>query len=428
MSFLADLHIHSKYSGATSPEMNLQNLYKWGQMKGIFLMGTGDFTHPAWFNEISEKLEEAESGLFRLKKDYAAEVYDEIPTPCKSHFRFLLTVEISSIYSKNGRVRKVHSLVAAPSIQVASKINKKLAEVGNIQADGRPILGLDAKELLKIVLDVSSECMFVPSHIWTPHFGLFGSESGFDSLEECFEELTPHITALETGLCSDPQMNWRCSNLDKFTLVSNSDAHSPDKLGREANRFEMPLSYPDLKNAIQTGDPHKFLETIEFYPEEGKYYFGGHAGCKVCLSPEETEKVKGVCPKCGKKITAGVMSRVNMLADRRDGEARKNKIPFRHIIPLKEIMSDVLGVGPSSNKIANEYLKMLSNLGNEFHILLDAPVSEIEKHSGPAVASAIRKMRDGKVQKIPGYDGKFGVIKVMTGDQLEENRAQMALF
>ncbi len=444
MDFIADFHIHSHYSRATSKEMNMVSLYKWGQIKGIQVIGTGDFTHPAWFNEIREKLEDAEPGLFTLKKDLAEEITVEIPPSCRTRMRFLLTVEISCIYSKNGKVRKVHMILAAPSFPAAAKINEALGKVGNLHADGRPILGLDAKELVKIALDASPDCMIIPAHAWTPHFGVLGQSSGFNTLEECFEELTPHITAIETGLSSDPAMNWRLSQLDNVTLVSNSDAHSPRKLGREANRFRCELSYFEILDALKKGDPKRFLETIEFYPEEGKYHLDGHADCNVSLTPEETKKLEGICPECGKKLVIGVMNRVDTLADRapdsveektenptvHEGRpfAHAKHIPFRYLVPLPEILADVLEVGPASKKVNLQYMELIGKLGNEFYILLDAPLEKIQAASSPVIAEAIKRVRTGKIHIEPGYDGKFGIIKVFENDHRQQLRDQMALF
>ncbi len=427
MDFIADFHIHSHYSRATSKEMNLVSLYKWGQIKGIQVIGTGDFTHPAWFNEIREKLEETEPGLFTLKKELETEIQKEVPPSCRSMMRFLLTVEISCIYSKGGKVRKDHMILAAPSFAVAAKINEVLSKVGNLMADGRPILGLDAKELVKIALAASPDCMIIPAHAWTPHFGVLGHSSGFNTLEECFEELTPNITAIETGLSSDPAMNWRLSQLDNVTLVSNSDAHSPGKLGREANRFSCELSYFEILDTLRKGDPKRFLETVEFYPEEGKYHLDGHMNCNVSFTPEETKKIDGICPKCGKKLIIGVMNRVETLADRKVGD-RPNKVPFRYLVPLPEILSDVLETGTGSKKVAQHYMELVGKLGNEFHILLDAPLKDIQHASSPLIAEAIERVRTGKIHIEPGYDGKFGVIKVFADGLKPLMEDQMALF
>lgn len=428
MPFIADFHIHSHYSRATSKEMNIKSLAKWGQIKGIQVMGTGDFTHPAWFQEMRETLEEAEPGLFQLNPKLSAEIQKEVPLSCQNFLRYMLTVEISTIYSKGGKVRKIHSIIAAPSFEVAAKINSKLAEIGNLHSDGRPILGLDAKELLKIVLDASPDCIFIPAHVWTPHFGVLGSGAGFDSLEECFEELTPYITALETGLSSDPAMNWRCTALDNFTLVSNSDAHSPAKLGREANRFDTDLSYFAIKKAVKEGDPQQFLETIEFYPEEGKYHLDGHRNCQVILTPEQSAKLNEICPQCGKKLTIGVMNRVEKLANQPSGREKPRKIPFRYLVPLPEILAHILETSVNSQKVAIAYNSLIQNLGNEFFILLDAPQQAIEKASTKIIAEAIQRVRNGKLTISPGFDGEYGTIKIFDPHEKEELTDQLSLF
>ncbi|HLA00070.1 MAG TPA: endonuclease Q family protein, partial [Thermodesulfovibrionales bacterium] len=314
MHFFADLHIHSRYSRATSTDMKLESLWKWAQLKGITVIGTGDFTHPTWLNEIKEKLEPAGNNLFTLKEKLQT---NDIPASCRSDVYFMLTAEISTIYSKKGKTRKIHNLIFAPDLSIAASINTFLARIGNLSSDGRPILGLDAKNLLKIVLDASPDALLVPAHAWTPHFSVFGSESGFDSLSECFEELTPHVYSIETGLSSDPPMNWRLSSLDHITLISNSDAHSPAKLGRESNIFDTEISYKAIINAIK--NRKGFVGTIEFFPEEGKYHYDGHRSCSISLAPEETIKNNYLCPACGRKVTIGVMHRVEKLADRPDG-------------------------------------------------------------------------------------------------------------
>lgn len=428
MKFTADFHIHSHYSRATSPEMNIANLYKWGQLKGIQVMGTGDFTHPAWLNEMREKLEEAEPGFFRLKETLMKEMLPAIPPSCRAEMRFMLTVEISTIYSKNGKVRKIHSIIAAPSFAVASKITDALAKIGNLQADGRPILGLDCKELLKIVLAASPECFFIPAHIWTPYFGVFGSQSGFDSLEECFEELTPYITALETGLSSDPAMGWKLSKLDEFSFVSNSDAHSPAKLGREVNRFDTEFSYNDIRNALKKNDPEQFLETVEFFPQEGKYHLDGHRNCNVAFTPEQTLNNQGLCPKCRRKVTVGVLHRVKTLADRLNTNLRSKKIPFRYLIPLPEILADIFDVGIQSKKVMTEYFSLLTKLGNEFSILLDIPLEQVSKASSTLFAQAIEKIRTGDIHITPGFDGKYGIISVFTPEERQKNNKQTSFL
>jgi uncharacterized protein (TIGR00375 family) len=428
MRFIADLHIHSHYSRATSKEMNLFGLARWSRIKGTNVVGTGDFTHPEWFKELETKLEAEAFGTLRLKEKYRKEAEKDLPETCRSPIRFILTVEISTIYSKGGKVRKVHSVVFAPSLDAAAKINNRLSMVGNLRADGRPILGLDAKELLKIVLDVSEDCLLVPAHAWTPHFSVFGSNSGFDSLEECFEELTPHIYAIETGLSSDPAMNWRLSSLDKLALISNSDAHSPRKLGREANIFDTEISYRAITDAIKKNDRDKFKATIEFFPEEGKYHLDGHRNCGVSMEPEETKRRNGICPKCGRRVTVGVMHRVSDLADRPRGYKPENSRPFYNIVPLPEIIAEIEGVGPRTKTVDAIYNNLIENLGNEFSILLDVPIKDIEKHSSPILGEAVRKMREGKISISAGYDGEYGKISIFGDKEKVDLTPQGTLF
>ncbi len=428
MRFIADFHIHSHYSRATSKQMNISSIAKWAQMKGIEVIGTGDFTHPRWFEEIQKKLEPAEPGLFRLKPEYSKEIQKEVPKTCRADMRYLLTVEISTIYKKNDKVRKVHSVIFAPSFDVAAKINARLQKIGNISSDGRPILGLDAKELLKIVLDASEDCLFVPAHIWTPHFSVFGSRSGFDTMKECFEEMTPYIYAIETGLSSDPAMNWRIAELDNLAIISDSDAHSPGKLGREANIFNTELSYNAITNALKTNDTKAFESTIEFYPQEGKYYLDGHRNCKTCLTPKETKHNKFLCPVCGKPVTVGVMHRVENLANYPEGYKPKNARPFKYIVPLPGIISEVESVGVASKRVQTKFLNTLETLGNEFSILLDLPIKDIENYGGKMLAEAIKRMRDGKINIAPGYDGEYGKINIFDDKDRERLSSQESLF
>lgn len=428
MEFIADLHIHSYLSRATARNLDLEHLYLWAQLKGITVVATGDFTHPQWFSEIRNKLEPAEPGLFKLRDELAEVVSQEVPPQCRAPVRFLLNVEISSIYKKTGRVRKVHNIVHAPDLSVAEKINTRLARIGNIRSDGRPILGLDSKDLLETVLEISEDSFVVPAHIWTPWFSVFGSKSGFDSLEECFEELTPHIFAAETGLSSDPAMNWRVSKLDGITLVSNSDAHSPANLGREANLFDTDLSYFAIRDALKTGDPASFLGTIEFFPEEGKYHFDGHRKCGIRLSPEETMHHQGLCPLCGNPVTIGVMYRVEELADRKEGERPEKFHPFTSVLPLTDILSEVFRVGPKSKKVQTHYHRLLKELGPEFDILRKVPLKKIEEAGSPLLAEAIRRMRNQDVRIAPGYDGEFGKIRLFDDQERDKFTNQHTLF
>lgn len=412
MRFIADLHVHSPYSRATSKDMELEGIFKWSQIKGLTVVGTGDFTHPKWFSNLQEKLEEAEAGLFQLKHPYSSEIENEVPQSCRSGVRFILSCEISCIYSKKGKTRKVHNLLLAPSFEAVQRINESLSKIGNLRADGRPILGLDSKVLLRIALDASPDVMLIPAHAWTPHFSVFGSNSGFDSLEECFEDLTPYVYAIETGLSSDPQMNRRLSALDRITLISNSDAHSPKKLAREANIFDTDLSYKGIYDVLRDGDRTRFTSTIEFYPEEGKYHYDGHRSCKQRMTPAETRQNHGLCPKCGGKVTVGVLSRVETLADRTEDFLQSATVPFKRMIPLHEIISEVCGVGVNSKMVENIYNKLITDIGNELYILSDAPVCDIADAGSPVVAEAIRRARAGEVHIEAGYDGEFGTIRI----------------
>ncbi len=412
MQFAADFHIHSPYSRATSPDMEIETLNRYAQIKGITVIGTGDFTHPAWLANIQKKLEPAEHGLFKLKAEYKTASDNSVPSICRSEVRFILTAEISCIYSKNGRVRKVHNLLIVDSFDAAEKINTVLSKIGNLKSDGRPILGLDSKVLLNLALQASPDVLFIPAHAWTPHFAVLGSNSGFNSLEECFEELTPHIYAIETGLSSDPLMNWRLSGLDRVAFISNSDAHSPSKLAREANIFNTELSYNAIYEAIKTKDKSKFIGTIEYFPEEGKYHLDGHRDCKQRMTPSETKQNNGLCPKCGGKVTVGVMHRVDDLADRKEGVTPDGAIPFRRLIPLQEIIAEVYDAGVNTKKVNAMYTNLISSLGNELSILQDVPVKEIEDVSTPMIAEGIARVRDGKVKIAPGYDGEYGTISI----------------
>ncbi len=401
--------------------MNLETIEQWAQIKGIKVIGTGDFTHPAWFREIEEKLFEEDCGLLSLRKQYKLPV----PENCINEVFFILSSEISCIYQKNGKLRKIHLVLLAPSLKDVLKINHALAQIGNIVSDGRPILGIDAKELMKIILDLSSESIIIPAHAWTPHFSIFGSQSGFDSIEECFEELTSHIYAIETGLSSDPPMNWRLSNLDRITLVSNSDAHSPAKIGREANILDTEISYKGIFKAIKTGEG--FIGTVEFFPEEGKYHFDGHRVCKVRLSPKETIRRNYLCPVCGKKVTVGVSHRVEILSDREEGIIPSQARTYKSIIPLPEIISEIKNSSLQSKAVHDFYMKAISKLGNEYDILLNIPLKEIEGFDS-VLAEAIDRMRRGEVIVEPGYDGEYGKIKIFGKRKDSSFKGQELLF
>ncbi|MEE4311867.1 MAG: UvrD-helicase domain-containing protein [candidate division KSB1 bacterium] len=427
MTFIADLHIHSHYSRATSKQLNLEHLNKWAQLKGVQVVATGDFTHPEWLDELMEKLEPAEDGLFKLKPDFRKATQDEVFKSCENPVRFILSTEISNIYKKGEKVRKVHNVVIVPSFDAAKDIQGRLDKIGNIRSDGRPILGLDSRDLLEIVLEAGDGSALIPAHIWTPWFSAMGSKSGFDSIEECYDDLSEHIFAVETGLSSDPPMNWRVSSLDKYTLVSNSDAHSPQKLARESNIFLCDMSFPAMLDAMKTGAPEKFGGTIEFFPEEGKYHYDGHRKCEARMSPEETLAHNGKCPVCGKDVTRGVSYRIEELADRKPGEKSLRALPFESLIPLPEIIAEVMGRGPNTKGVREKYEKMLSQLGSELHILRDITLSELEKSSGSLLAEGIRRMRESDLQIDAGYDGEFGTIKIFTARE-RENFGTKSLF
>lgn len=397
MKIIADLHVHSGYSRATSKDMNVAAMAKWAKKKGINLLGTGDFTHPIHFANLKAALKQSGNSLYTASAE-------------PSVF-FMLTAEVSSIYSFKGKVRRIHNIIMAPSLEIAEKINSALKKQGNLSSDGRPILGTPAKDLLKMVLDISEDCLFVPAHAWTPWFSIFGSNSGFNSIEECFGEYSKYIYAVETGLSSDPEMNWRLSALDKITLLSNSDAHSPGKLGREANVFNCEMDYFEILNAIKKKDKTRFLYTIEFFPEEGKYHYDGHRLCNVLFSPEETKKQNGICPVCKKSLTVGVMNRVDELADRKQGFIPENAIPSKHMVPLEEIIADAFNVKANTVKVKREY-ERLTGLNTEFEILLDLPEAELYRITDRKIAEGILKVRAGKINIIPGYDGVYGRISI----------------
>ncbi len=419
--FIADLHIHSRFSRATSRDGDAPHLDWWARRKGIGLVGTGDFTHPAWRAELHEQLEPAGEGVYTLKAEYRLPDAQPGDAP-----RFVVTGEISSIYKRHGKTRKVHNVILLPSLEAADELAARLEAIGNIRSDGRPILGLDSRDLLELTLDACPDAEFIPAHIWTPHFSMFGAFSGFDTMEGCFDDLTPHIHAVETGLSSDPPMNWRVSALDGLTLVSNSDAHSPSKLGREANLIEGEREYPSLMRAIRTGEG--FLGTIEFFPEEGKYHLDGHRNCGVCLTPVETAVRGGLCPVCGKKLTIGVEHRVEELADRPAGFRPADAKPFESLAPLPEAIAASTGVSPTAKKTVQLYEKMLAALGDEFTILRQTPIADIGAVAGPCVAEGIRRLRAGEVQRRAGFDGEYGTISLLTPAEIEQFSGQLSLF
>ena len=412
MLFYADLHIHSKYSRATSKNCNLEELAIWSQKKGLSVISTGDFTHPAWFEEIKEKLIPAGNGVFRLRPDIEKNILKS-----NSPVYFILSVEISTIYKKGDKTRKVHHVVFSPDIDSAQNFRQKLAAIGNINSDGRPILGLDSRNLLETVLESGEGSYIIPAHIWTPWFSVLGSKSGFDSIDECYEDLAEHIFAVETGLSSDPEMNWHVSSLDKYRLVSNSDAHSPSKLAREATVFDTEPDYFGMMNALKTGDG--YVGTVEFFPEEGKYHDDGHRKCNICLTPSETKKLNGICPVCGKPLTIGVANRVYELSDRKgDVTPPPTAGKVISLVPLPEILSEIMQVGPSSKSVTAEYENLINKLGPELSILTSVPVEEIEKVHSPILAEGISRLRKGQVIRQSGYDGEYGIIKLFNEDEI----------
>ncbi len=417
MALIVDLHLHSHFSRATSADMDLPHIALWAQLKGIDVVGTGDFTHPGWLKEIQDQLEPAEASLWQLKPEIRKKVNQQVPLSCRNDsLRFILTAEISTIYSKDEAVRKLHQVLLAPDFTTVAKINSKLSQIGNLTADGRPILGLDSQELLKISKEANNSVLFIPAHIWTPWFAMFGSKSGFDSIKETFGDLADEIKAVETGLSSDPFMNWRVSDLDGLTLVSNSDAHSPRTLGREANLLDCQLSYQEIFEAVSTNDA-RFKGTIEFYPEEGKYHFDGHRKCGVVFSPQETKKHQGLCPKCGKPLVLGVDYRVDQLADRPPSFKPTKHKTVEYIIPLPEMIAQIKGVKGTQTKTVQEiYWQILTELGSEFQILRGLSVAKITATGFPVLAEAVQRMRSGKIIIQPGYDGVFGEIKVFKNE------------
>jgi uncharacterized protein (TIGR00375 family) len=417
MEFIADLHIHSRFSRATSREMDIPALAVAAKTKGIKLVGTGDFTHPEWMALLRRYLKPVGNGLF---------VHDDT--------YFILNVEVNGIYSQGGRLRRIHNMIFVPSFETAEKVTKYLDGYGKLAVDGRPTLGLSSRDMLGKLLEIDRKSFLVPAHIWTPWFSLFGSNSGFDAIEECFGDLAQEIFAVETGLSSDPPMNWRLSALDNRTLVSNSDAHSPNRLGREANVFDCELSYDAIRDTLKTKDRKRFKHTIEFFPEEGKYHYDGHRTCSVSLAPEQALANDDLCPVCGRKLTIGVLHRVEQLADRKPADVPRETIPYKHIVPLEEIIGEALGVGRDTAGVARVYQGLVQALGSEFEILLNASTAEIAAHSNERVGLGVERMRRGEVTAVAGYDGVFGVVQVLPGvpaspkARATEPGQQMGLF
>lgn len=404
MRLIADLHLHSRYSRATSRDMDVENMSRWANLKGITVLGTGDFTHPVWLRELRDKLEPNDRGLY---------VHDGV--------HFMLTAEVSSIYSAGGRLRKIHNILFAPSFEVVDRINAVLGRFGNLMADGRPTLTLPSDRLVEYLMEISPDCMVVPAHAWTPWFSLYGSMSGFDSMAECFGDQLKHVAAVETGLSSDPAMNWRLSELDRVVLLSNSDAHSPAKLGREANVFACDPDYIEIMRVLREKDLARLLYTIEFFPEEGKYHYDGHRLCNRRMTPKETIAAGGKCPVCGKPPTVGVLHRVERLADREEGFVPEGAVPYRNLVPLEEIIAASVGARPGTVGVREEYYKLCSVFGSEFNVLLDAPVEEVRRHTTLRVAEGLRRVREGRVRIAPGYDGVFGEISIFEdGEEVRE--------
>ncbi len=428
MPFYADLHIHSKYSRATSKNLDFFHLSLWAKKKGIRVIGTGDFTHPAWMAAIREELVPAEPGLFRLRDDLEAAVDAQLgkSAVASGPVRFLLEVEISTIYKQGDKVRKVHHLLYAPDLASADRMVSRLARIGNLAADGRPILGLNSRDLLEICLSAGDGCFLIPAHIWTPWFSVFGSKSGFDRLEECYGDLTPHIFALETGLSSDPSMNWRVSMFDRFRLVSNSDAHSPGNLGREASRFDCELSYFAIRDALATG--RGYGGSVEFFPEEGKYHMDGHRACGFRCEPEESRRLGNLCPVCGTPLTLGVHYRVQELADRDEPQPPPDAPPFHSLIPLPEVLGEIHRTGPKSKTVQTAYEQTIRRLGPELDILSQLPLDHIRSQGAELLAEAVGRMREGKVIRQGGYDGEYGVIRVFEPGELENRHSVGVLF
>lgn len=399
MRIVADLHIHSRFSYACSREMEAERLAWWAKRKGVNLLGTGDFTHPVYLTYLKQQLKPAEEGLLRLRHG-------------EQEVCFMLTVEVTNIFRQDGRLRKTHTLIFAPSFAVVDRLNVQLAKYGNLAIDGRPTLKCSARDVLKIVKDTAPECEVIPAHVWTPWFSVFGALSGFDSLEECYGEDAGSIRAVETGLSSDPAMNRRLSALDTIALISNSDAHSPRKLAREANVLDCELSYAGVVHALTSRDSKQFLYTIEFFPEEGKYHLDGHRQCQLRCFPGETRKMKGLCPVCGKKLTVGVLHRIDALADREEQGISTSTIPAKHLLPLEEVIAAAYGRKPNTKKVAAEYDRLVAWYGSELAILLERTEKELAEQTPDRIVEGILNVRRGAVQITPGYDGEYGKIEL----------------
>jgi uncharacterized protein (TIGR00375 family) len=411
MVFHADLHVHSRHSRATARTCDLEHLAHWACRKGISVVGTGDVTHPGWMEEIRKSLLPAEPGLYKLIPEIESSGVSRLPAACQGPVRFMLTGEIATIYKSGDRTRKVHHVVCLPDLEAAGRLSRSLSRIGNLEADGRPMLGLDSRDLLEMVLESSDASFLIPAHIWTPWFAVLGSKSGFDSVEECYRDLAEHVFCLETGLSSDPPMNWRVSSLDRYRLVSFSDAHSPQKLGREATVLSTDIDFPSIRRALETGEG--YVGTVEFFPQEGKYHLDGHRKCGIRLTPEQTRAARGRCPSCGGKLTVGVMHRVESLADRASPVVPDTAGRVWNLVPLVEVLGECLGCGPNTKKVARVYDALLEAAGPELVLLEKTPLEEIERASSPRVAEAIGRLRSGEVVRESGYDGEYGRISLL---------------
>ena len=412
--FIADFHIHSRYSRACSKDLTVAELAKWATIKGIGVLGTGDFTHPLWLEELKNTLRDTGRGLFE-----------------HGGVEFLLTSEVNTLFYKGGKAHQIHHLLFAPSLEAVERINRELEAFGSLSIDGRPTLRMEAWRLVEVVLGADPRCLIVPAHAWTPWFAIFGSTSGFDAVEECFEHQAKHIYALETGLSSDPAMNWRLKALDRYTLISNSDAHSARRIGREANVFDCARDYDTIAATLKTKDRTKLRYTLEFVPEEGKYHYDGHRACRVRWTPAETKRHNQRCPVCGRKVTVGVMHRVDALADRPEGETPANAIPFKRIVQLDEIIADAMGVGTGTQTVEREYQKLIYACGTEFNVLLVAPEDDLRRATTAKIADGILRMREGRVSVEPGFDGEYGKIHLFDDAEhapVAAGEQQMTLF
>ena len=451
MRIIADLHIHSRCSRACSRDLTLENIAATCAIKGVDVVGTGDFTHPEWLKEMKEKLVDKEKGLYVLKNFQFPisnfQTNSKFKIQNSKSTRFFCSTEISCIYSKGGKCRRLHIIVLAPSLETVGKINLVLGKIGNLKSDGRPILGLDAERLAEIVLGIDENCVIIPAHIWTPWFAMFGSKSGFDSVEECWGKMADKIFAIETGLSSDPQMNWRVKNLDRMSIISNSDAHSLPNIGREANMLEIittpsslrsvtppskggdEISYGEIIRIIKEKNPQEFLSTMEFYPEEGMYHFDGHRLCNFSCQPKESKRLKNICPVCKKPLVIGVMNRVQELAEenRDENYVDKNRVPYKKLVELDKIIAEALGIkSRNSKQVQIEYKKLIENFGNEFNILLNVNLEELKTKTLLEIAEGVRRVRASELQIIPGFDGQYGQVKIFS--EKERKKYQEKLF